>query len=97
MDQKNNKKLIVITVLLTALITVSIIFAGLKFTGLNLNQGNGTTTEQAVDDDTGSKERKVAYWQAPMNPTELYDAPGKSLMGMDLVPVYEDELAGDSE
>jgi Cu(I)/Ag(I) efflux system membrane fusion protein/cobalt-zinc-cadmium efflux system membrane fusion protein len=29
-----------------------------------------------------------------MNPTEIYDKPGKSKMGMDLVPVYEDELVG---
>ncbi|HUW81168.1 MAG TPA: efflux RND transporter periplasmic adaptor subunit [Phycisphaerae bacterium] len=38
--------------------------------------------------------RKVVYWRAPMNPAEIYDRPGKSAMGMDLVPVYEDELAG---
>lgn len=42
----------------------------------------------------GSGERTVAYWRAPMNPMEIYDAPGKSKMGMDLVPVYEDELVG---
>ena len=29
-----------------------------------------------------------------MNPTEIYDKPGKSAMGMDLVPVYEDEMSG---
>ncbi|MEZ4701120.1 MAG: efflux RND transporter periplasmic adaptor subunit [Rhodothermales bacterium] len=34
---------------------------------------------------------KIAYWRAPMDPTEIYDAPGKSRMGMDLIPVYEDE------
>lgn len=39
-------------------------------------------------------ERTIAYWRAPMDPTEIYDAPGKSKMGMDLVPVYEDELVG---
>ncbi len=39
-------------------------------------------------------ERVVAYWRAPMNPAEIYDAPGQSAMGMDLVPVYEDELVG---
>lgn len=39
-------------------------------------------------------ERKVSYWRAPMNPTEIYDKPGKSAMGMDLVPVYEDEVIG---
>ena len=41
-----------------------------------------------------SGERTVAYWRAPMNPEEIYDQPGKSAMGMDLVPVYEDELVG---
>ena len=29
-------------------------------------------------------ERNVLYWQAPMDPTEMYDRPGKSAMGMDL-------------
>ena len=41
-----------------------------------------------------SGERTIAYWRAPMNPAEVYDQPGKSAMGMDLVPVYEDELVG---
>lgn len=41
-----------------------------------------------------TSERKILYWRAPMNPTEIYDKPGKSAMGMDLVPVYEDEVAG---
>jgi Cu(I)/Ag(I) efflux system membrane fusion protein/cobalt-zinc-cadmium efflux system membrane fusion protein len=36
-------------------------------------------------------EKKIAYWRAPMNPEEIYDKPGKSAMGMDLMPVYEDE------
>jgi len=35
-------------------------------------------------------DREILYWQAPMNPTEIYDEPGKSSMGMDLVPVYAD-------
>ncbi|MFZ6032152.1 MAG: efflux RND transporter periplasmic adaptor subunit [Melioribacter sp.] len=42
-----------------------------------------------------SGERKILYWRAPMDPNEIYDRPGKSKMGMDLVPVYEDE-AGSS-
>ena len=37
------------------------------------------------------KERKIKYWVAPMDPTYIRDKPGKSPMGMDLVPVYEDE------
>lgn len=38
-----------------------------------------------------SDERQILYWQAPMDPSEIYDQPGKSKMGMDLIPVYEDE------
>lgn len=51
-------------------------------------------SEQAVEQGGG---RKIAYWRAPMNPTEIYDKPGKSAMGMDLVPVYEDHLVGGVE
>ena len=40
-------------------------------------------------------ERKIIYWRAPMNPNEVYDKPGKSRMGMDLVPVYEDEASSE--
>ncbi|GMU82513.1 MAG: efflux RND transporter periplasmic adaptor subunit [Phycisphaerales bacterium] len=40
---------------------------------------------------TGPKERKVLYWRAPMDPSYISEKPGKSPMGMDLVPVYADE------
>jgi Cu(I)/Ag(I) efflux system membrane fusion protein/cobalt-zinc-cadmium efflux system membrane fusion protein len=48
--------------------------------------------ESSTEENNG--ERQIAYWQAPMNPAEIYDKPGKSAMGMDLVPVYEDEIIG---
>ena len=35
--------------------------------------------------------RKVLYWRAPMDPGYRSDVPGKSPMGMDLVPVYEED------
>jgi RND family efflux transporter MFP subunit len=41
--------------------------------------------------DAGPKERKVLYWRAPMDPNYISEKPGKSPMGMDLVPVYADE------
>ena len=43
--------------------------------------------------------RKVAYWVAPMDANYRRDKPGKSPMGMDLVPVYEDEAdsGGDAD
>jgi len=43
-----------------------------------------------------SGERKIKYWVAPMDPTYIRNEPGKSPMGMDLVPVYEDEATGGS-
>lgn len=39
---------------------------------------------------SGSKEKKILYWVAPMDPNFRRDKPGKSPMGMDLVPFYED-------
>ena len=36
-------------------------------------------------------ERRILYWRAPMDPAFTSDRPGKSPMGMDLVPVYADE------
>jgi Cu(I)/Ag(I) efflux system membrane fusion protein len=35
--------------------------------------------------------RRILYWVAPMDPGYRRDAPGKSPMGMDLIPVYEGE------
>lgn len=37
-----------------------------------------------------TSEPQPLYWVAPMDPTYRRDEPGKSPMGMDLVPVYED-------
>ncbi|WP_281645207.1 efflux RND transporter periplasmic adaptor subunit [Parendozoicomonas sp. Alg238-R29] len=38
----------------------------------------------------GSGEKEPMYWVAPMDPNYRRDQPGKSPMGMDLVPVYEE-------
>jgi Cu(I)/Ag(I) efflux system membrane fusion protein/cobalt-zinc-cadmium efflux system membrane fusion protein len=52
------------------------------------------TTKKEVQETPGAAakpERKIKYWQAPMDPTYIRDKPGKSPMGMELIPVYEDE------
>jgi Cu(I)/Ag(I) efflux system membrane fusion protein/cobalt-zinc-cadmium efflux system membrane fusion protein len=41
-----------------------------------------------IDPKTG---KKIKYWVAPMDPNYIRDEPGKSPMGMDLVPVYAEE------
>ncbi len=44
-----------------------------------------------------ASEQKILYWVAPMDPNYRRDAPGKSPMGMDLVPVYEGEEPGGAQ
>ncbi len=61
--------------------------------GHQMDGASGTAEAQqtAASNQKKKKERKILYWRAPMDPTEIYDRPGKSKMGMDLIPVYEDE------
>ena len=40
---------------------------------------------------SGSKDKKILYWVAPMDPNYRRNEPGKSPMGMDLKPVYESD------
>ncbi|KZN34900.1 hypothetical protein N480_20135 [Pseudoalteromonas luteoviolacea S2607] len=46
--------------------------------------------------DKADEEKKPLYWVAPMDANYRRDKPGKSPMGMDLVPVYEKSQANDS-
>ncbi len=52
-----------------------------------------TDVERAAPTSPSTKtgEKKILYWVAPMNPNYKMDKPGKSPMGMDLVPVYAEE------
>ena len=55
---------------------------------------NYTTLGQRLVSQTGSDqsaEKEILYWVAPMDPGFRRDEPGKSPMGMDLVPVYAEE------
>ncbi len=53
----------------------------------------GRLWSTASDSDAPPREaeREILYWVAPMDPNYRRDEPGKSPMGMDLVPVYADE------
>jgi len=81
-----SKQLIIIAVLLIGII------AGVA--GMSLFSGR-TVGEKEVARETGTAtekdEKEPLYWRAPMDPTYISDRPGKSPMGMDLVPVYSDE------
>jgi membrane fusion protein, copper/silver efflux system len=98
MDPKRNKKIIPITILITAVITGLIIWAAMQLMNDNVNNGSQTNiASKSTDGTNDSGERKIIYWKAPMDPLEIYDEPGKSKMGMDLVPVYKDEVAEESQ
>ncbi len=49
------------------------------------------------DKPAAKKEKELLYWMAPMDPNYRRDKPGKSPMGMDLIPVYSDGDDGDSD
>ena len=55
----------------------------------NLNMQGEAAVEGVVDGgDENSNNKKPLYWVAPMDDAYRRDKPGKSPMGMDLVPVY---------
>ncbi|MFI2811144.1 MULTISPECIES: efflux RND transporter periplasmic adaptor subunit [Microbulbifer] len=77
-------------------IKASILVATAAIVGVMLGwwlSGNGDGSGM---DDGASGERKILYWVAPMDPNYRRDGPGKSPMGMDLIPVYEGEEPGDA-
>ncbi|MEE8340651.1 MAG: heavy metal-binding domain-containing protein, partial [Candidatus Neomarinimicrobiota bacterium] len=56
--------------------------------GMDLTPINDSTTDDRISA-SGSKE--ILYYRAPMDPTYISPKPGKSPMGMDLIPVYTGE------
>lgn len=58
--------------------------------GFVLSELTNDPSSVLVNDEVGSEQREILYWVAPMDPNFRRDGPGKSPMGMDLVPVYAD-------
>ncbi|MEH0665860.1 efflux RND transporter periplasmic adaptor subunit [Vibrio scophthalmi] len=53
-----------------------------------LSHGHDSSVSVAADE--------PLYWVAPMDPNYRRDKPGKSPMGMDLIPVYAEDAQGDN-
>jgi len=68
-------------------VIILIAIAAGVFVGRNWST-NGIPTQGGSD----GAERDILYWVAPMDPNFRRDEPGKSPMGMDLAPVYADEV-----
>jgi Cu(I)/Ag(I) efflux system membrane fusion protein len=69
--------------------STAVVFAVLMV-GVLIGRATYHAPDKARGTDAGG-ERKILYWVAPMDASYRRDQPGKSPMGMDLVPVYEDE------
>ncbi len=86
-----NLKFLLISTCLTIALTVTIL-AGLFRQQHASENAIAAIASSPPPDSQEKNQRKIIYWKAPMDPMEIYDEPGKSKMGMDLVPVYEDEV-----
>lgn len=74
---------------------VVVLMLALGFTACSDDTSTGSAESQAQSQTSESAKsnegKKILYWRAPMDPNFISDKPGKSPMGMDLVPVYEGE------
>ncbi|MGN7610926.1 efflux RND transporter periplasmic adaptor subunit [Magnetococcales bacterium HHB-1] len=84
------------TVLFTLIFLVGLLIG--VFSGPHLPWiDQASISDSASTTEGQSKEKKILYWKAPMDPNYRRDKPGKSPMGMDLVPVYADEGGDDAD
>ncbi len=72
--------------LFSALILIGLGFAAGLWMNADMLSGLMETSETGGS----SNEREILYWVAPMDPNYRRDGPGKSPMGMDLIPVYRE-------
>ncbi len=64
--------------------------ANIYLSGMGHNMADMAVSESKSSDEP-------LYWVAPMDPNYQRDKPGKSPMGMDLIPVYADDLNGSND
>ncbi|MBT8089909.1 MAG: efflux RND transporter periplasmic adaptor subunit [Gammaproteobacteria bacterium] len=75
------------------IILVAAAVAAAIIVGILLGRSMDSTSQTVAAPAAGS-DREVLYWVAPMDANFRRDEPGKSPMGMDLVPVYADQVDG---
>lgn len=67
-------------------------YLAVLLTGMGI--GYGLLQMESKDAVVGADSKEPIYWVAPMDASYRRDKPGKSPMGMDMVPVYADEISG---
>ena len=83
-NTQTNKKSMITGALLGSVIT-AISVSAIMYTFFMQSNGDGVSEND---------ETKPLYWVAPMDPNYKRDKPGKSPMGMDLIPVYAEDSQG---
>jgi len=79
-----------------SLIIASIIGVGIG-AGITFSLVENTSKNENTNITNKEKSNEPLYWVAPMDANYQRDKPGKSPMGMDLVPVYADDGKGPDE
>ncbi len=64
------------------------LLGALVFSQIEFSSSTAPSSESDVDE--------PLYWVAPMDPNFKRDQPGKSPMGMDLIPIYADDVTKDA-
>mgnify|MGYP000713537760 CR=1 FL=1 len=71
--------------------TIALIVGGALGFGISHLNPSANHELMAAEDNASNSSNGPLYWVAPMDPNYKRDKPGKSPMGMDLIPVYEGE------
>ncbi|MGR5520518.1 efflux RND transporter periplasmic adaptor subunit [Vibrio sp. PNB22_4_2] len=75
--------------------TIALIVGGALGFGANHFLVGSTHDMSAMGGESATSSNDPLYWVAPMDPNYKRDKPGKSPMGMDLIPVYAEDLTGE--
>ncbi|WP_394156428.1 efflux RND transporter periplasmic adaptor subunit [Vibrio campbellii] len=75
--------------------TIALIVGGALGFGANQFLTGSAHDMSAMGGESAASSNDPLYWVAPMDPNYKRDKPGKSPMGMDLIPVYAEDLSGE--
>ncbi|NVK67313.1 MAG: efflux RND transporter periplasmic adaptor subunit [Vibrio campbellii] len=75
--------------------TIALIVGGALGFGANHFITGSAHDMSAMGGESAASSNDPLYWVAPMDPNYKRDKPGKSPMGMDLIPVYAEDLSGE--
>jgi Cu(I)/Ag(I) efflux system membrane fusion protein len=87
---QNMSSLAALVVLLMLLLSATLLSVATP--AKKAGEGLDGTTKDRDESEASSQatEKEILFWVAPMDPNYRRDEPGKSPMGMDLVPVYDE-------